>query len=232
MLGVNAADSSHFKRNVTAKLKKWGYVFQYERAGVTIQRRPALPEERLKELLIRKLGLDVQIDPVAFSLFITAFSDIEGFAAMPWGERAKVLEEHCGVIVDERTLRNWFSKLTRSGMTVKNAEESYWRTSVVDKTKSRSPATKEEYTEYNSRKYEFLKVQLQEARKWLPPKEAQKEAWDRTYRLLWAEYGCCFYSCKRWMFSAFNADDETLREIYELVDEIASLQGGTPQTFS
>lgn len=48
---------NHFKRIVETKLNNWGY--DYSRSGVTILRCPSLPEEKLKELLIRELGLDM-----------------------------------------------------------------------------------------------------------------------------------------------------------------------------
>ena len=184
MLGVNAADSSHFKRNVENKLKTWGYGYDYARAGVTILRRPALPAERLKELLIRKLGLDVQINPVAFALFVAAFTDIEGFSSMPWGEREKVLYERCGVAVDEKTLRNWFSKLIKNDIALKSEETTYWRTDIIGKVKARSPATKEEFLSYNTRKYQVYQDQLSFVKKYsqLKNAEASKEAWKLTYK--------------------------------------------------
>lgn len=44
---------------------------------------PATAEARLTEIRIRQYDLDVQINSYAFSCFITAFSDIEGFVSMP-----------------------------------------------------------------------------------------------------------------------------------------------------
>ncbi len=108
---MNINDSRHFKRNVENRLKKWGYRYNYKTAGVTILSRPITAEERLAELLIRQYNIDVQINSYAFACFITAFSDIDGFDSMPWGERAKVYYDYSGVSMDERTLRNWCSKL-------------------------------------------------------------------------------------------------------------------------
>ena len=111
ILAVNISDSRHFKRNTENKLKKWGYRYSYTTAGVTILSCPTTAEERLAELLIRQYNIDVQINPYAFACFITAFSDIDGFDSMPWGERAKVYYDYSGISMDERTLRNWCSKL-------------------------------------------------------------------------------------------------------------------------
>ena len=52
------------------------------------------------------------------------------------------------------------------------------------------------------------------------PEELKTEAWKLTYKILWAEYHCCYYSCKRMVFTAFNDDSDTLYEIYELVNEL------------
>ena len=104
ILSVNLQDSNHFKRNVESTLSKWGYAYQYSTPGVTIKSKPETAEERLKEILIRVLKLDVQINPYDFACFLTAFSDIDGFANMPWDKRAEILEnvynvkvapEHC-----------------------------------------------------------------------------------------------------------------------------------------
>lgn len=158
MLGVNAADSSHFKRNVENKLKTWGYGFAYERAGVTILRRPALPEERLRELLIRKLDLDVQNNAIAFARFVDSFRD-DLFASMPWQERAVYMRKNYGIEVSERTLRRWFSKLIKNEIAVKGEERTYWCTEKPNWLETiRSPATKEEYDSFLARRSEILKV--------------------------------------------------------------------------
>ena len=82
--------------------------------------------------------------------------------------------------------------------------------------------------------YNVYQDQLQviKAATQLRGKEASTEAWKQTYRLLWAEYHCCYYSCKHLIFTAFNEDADTLHELYELVTEIVSPMSGTPQGFS
>ena len=102
--------SSHFARDVQTTLNKWGYAYQYQRTGVEVTKQPETPEERLAEILIRKLNIDIQIDPKAFALFLFAFQDIEQFDSMPWNERADVLYFEYDVKVDERSLRNWCNK--------------------------------------------------------------------------------------------------------------------------
>ena len=78
--------------------------------------KPETAEERLREILIRKLNLDVQVDAYAFACFICAFTDIGSFDSMPWEERAELMKYKYGVDVSDRTLRNWCSKLISSNI--------------------------------------------------------------------------------------------------------------------
>ena len=69
-LSVNIKDSNHFKRNVEAKLRHWGYGYEYSRSGVQITRRPETAEERLAEILYRHYEINVQTNPTAFACFM------------------------------------------------------------------------------------------------------------------------------------------------------------------
>ena len=51
-------------------------------------------------------------------------------------------------------------------------------------------------------------------------KEAAASAWDATYKSLWREFGCCYYSCRGLLFNAIEED--YIFEIYELAQEIAA----------
>ncbi len=56
----------------------------------------------------------------------------------------------------------------------------------------------------------------------MTPKEASADAWKQAYKILWAEYHCCYYTCKTFVFSAFTENDQgILLELYELVSEIS-----------
>ena len=93
-LSVNPKDSKHFAERVKTTLDKWGYEYEYSRSGVEITGKPETAEERLREILIRKLNLDVQIDAYAFACFICAFTDIGSFDSMPWEERAELIRRN------------------------------------------------------------------------------------------------------------------------------------------
>ena len=124
VLSVNINDSNHFKRNIEAKLQRWGYGYDYSRSGVQITSRPETEEERLAEILYRHYNIDVQTNPTAFACLLHALSEIENFDSMPWEERANVLFREYRVDVCDRTLRNWASKLFSLEILHKNGKNS------------------------------------------------------------------------------------------------------------
>ena len=137
---VRYEDSRHRKRNIQDKLTNWGYDFLFPRYGnITITRKPESSEAKLKEILLRRLKLNTQIVPLHFASFIFAFDDIDGFASMPWEERARELYYHYGVSECDRTLRNWCSKLLEKELIAKVSDRTYWKTEIVNGTKTRTP---------------------------------------------------------------------------------------------
>ena len=206
-----------------ATLEKWGYEYNYSRSGVEITGKPTLPEERLKEILIRKLNLDVQINPYDFACFLCAFTDIGSFDSMPWEERAEQMQLKYGVDVTDRTLRSWCKRLIGSDIIQKCGRETFWKTQRFGKEKYRTPvaADDEEMAQYFQKKHEYFEVAMlaaEEAGK--TGKEAAVAAWDATYKSLWREFGCCYYSCRGLIFNGIG--EEYIFEIYELAQEIAA----------
>ena len=152
---VRYEDSGHRKRNIQDKLTNWGYEFDFPpRGNVTITRKPESSEEKLKEILLRRLKLDSQINPLHFASFIFAFEDIDGFASMPWEERALELQHHFGVSVSDRTLRNWCSQLLDQELIAKVEDRTCWKTEIINGTKIRTPIQQgdEEMKQYFAKK--------------------------------------------------------------------------------
>ena len=206
-----------------ATLEKWGYEYDYSRSGVEITGKPDLPEEKLKEILIRKLNLDVQINAYDFACFLCAFTDIGSFDSMPWEERAEQMQLKYGVDVTDRTLRSWCKRLIGNDIIQKCGRETFWKTQRFGKEKYRTPiaADDEEMAQYFQKKSEYLAVArlaAEEAGK--TGKEAAASAWDATYKSLWREFGCCYYACRGLLFNAIEED--YIFEIYELAQEIAA----------
>ncbi len=181
---------------------------------------PTTATERLSEIMIRQLNLDVQIDCYAFAAFITAFTDIEGFDSMPWEERARILFLKKGVSVNEKTLRNWCSKLIRSNTIANVSGITYWKTEYINGIKIRTQVQREDSKVYYNRRSELIKQLTRECLLLgMSQEEARKEAWKNVYLILWDEMHCCYYCCKTFLFNAFS-DNGPLYEVFELAKEI------------
>ena len=206
-----------------ATLEKWGYEYNYSRSGVEITGKPDLPEERLKEILIRKLNLDVQINAYDFACFLCAFTDIGSFDSMPWEERAEQMQLKYSVEVTDRTLRSWCKRLIGSDIIQKCGRISFWKTQRFGKEKYRTPVAVDDprMAEYFQKKREYFEVAMLAAEKaGKKGKEAVLDAWDTTFKSLWREFGCCYYSCRGLLFNVIEED--YIFEIYELAQEIAA----------
>lgn len=163
---------------------------------------------------------------VAFACFITAFSDVEGFDCMPWAEREKAYYLYSGKFFDQRTLRNWCSKLLEQKIMVKGSIGSYWKTENIDYRRIRTAVTREEAQSYYDRRSQLVKEKIEEyIRAGMSYDAATKAAWRETYETLWAEYQCCYYYCKTFHFTSFNEQGE-LAEVYELTREISGKSEG------
>ena len=237
VLSVNLNDRRHFKRNVENKLSKWGYDYEYTTQAVKITSKPETPSERLAELVYRCIGMDVQVSALHFAYFIAAFTDIEGFATMPWAVKATEYYKRYETSVDERTMRGWCHQLIQKGIISPDGEKVAWMT-TLDSTGKHREKVMEGYEcdaiEYFKRRSEIFAEEYKwNLEKGIPPEEvrtqeqkqawAKKHAWQDTYKTLWEEYGCCYYYCKCFTLGAFGdgASHDELLEICELSHELA-----------
>ena len=227
VLSININDSKHFKRNVENKLSKWKYCYQYiSRKGVEILSKPTTPEDRLAEILYRGYGIDIQIHAAHFAYFVAAFTDIPSFSSMPWAERETAYYQYYGVLVDQKTLRNWCSKLIKRDVIDYQGTPSAWKTYYEDGRKMRVQIDedhKEDMKLYFRRRHEiFNKTFQQLLEDGITPIEAKSRAWRMTFPTLWGEFNCCYYNCKCFAISAFlPKDSELLQEVYEISRELA-----------
>lgn len=51
-------------------------------------------------------------------------------------------------------------------------------------------------------------------------RQSEAAAWSATYKKLWREFQCCYYTCNGLVFNAIGED--YIFEIYELAQEIAA----------
>lgn len=222
---VRYEDSGHRMDNIKKKLNKWGYGYEFPKKGnITITRKPESSEAKLNEILLRRLKLSTQIVPLHFASFIFAFEDIEGFASMPWEERARELYNHYGVSVCDRTLRNWCSKLLNKELIAKVDDRTYWKTEIMNGRKTRTPIQQgdAEMTAYFSKRSALIAYYRAEGEKSkIPVKELKNFSIKLAVKDLWEEYHCCYYTCKTFLFSAWEDDEEPFfQEVVELTQDI------------
>lgn len=227
LTGVNRR-ANNFKRDVENILDNWGYGHDWiNRRGATIKHIPETPEEKLQEILIRQFHVDIQTDMYGFSCFVTAFSEIEGFNSMPWGVRETAITSYFGIYVDERKQRKWCKKLFDQELISKSSYGSYWKTEIKDNVKIRTPLKTEkdyqDYDNYYKRRSQLLDECTKNYLHYNPSLtiiQARNEAWKDVYTFLWAEFHCCYYSCKDIQFKAWVVQGD-IEEIIELTNEIA-----------
>ena len=218
-LNVNLADTNHFKRNVEAKLMKWGYSYEYSRKEVKITQIPTTADERLAELLIREYDIDVQIDTYAFSAFLYSIVVFPEFASMPWEERVNWLKEEFEIEVSDRTLRTWCSRLIDSNTIAKdNSYKTRWITGYFNDEKYRMLVDGNKELEESADRYQKDKFRLLDEYSYLD----NKEKWETVRKELWNKYHYCVYYCKGLCLLAWDKTSlETMQELIELVNEIA-----------
>lgn len=209
IVGVELTDS-HFSRKVQTTLTKWGYSYKYSRKQIEITAIPTTPEEKLNEMLIRQLNIDVQIDIGKFATFVFLLLDDKEFASMPMGERAEILKTQYKIDVSEITLKRWYKKLVDNEIVISdNSEKTYWCSMYVGGVKSRLKVEKDFQgrIEYEKYKKELIDLNMKNEKSFA-------EAHSIASMACWHKFKCCYYSCNTVVFNAF------FMELLELVEEV------------
>lgn len=142
-----------------------------------------------------------------------------------------MLQEY-SISVDERTLRNWCSRLIACGYIAKSPRETYWKTTIVEGVKRQIQVEPgdAEMARYFERRGQLIRASTATHRsEGLALKEASSKAWKETMSELWAEFDGCYYSCAGFDLTAFDGEDfDCLCEIYELTEEIIATVAAVP----
>ena len=240
LIGIDMKNQN-FKRKVTDTLTKFGYKYEYSRKGVNITYIPTTAEEQIKEIVLRRFGIDVQTDVRAFATFFYLLATQFEYQSCPWIERAKMLEQDEGITISDRTLRNWTNKMMEQNLIIKDeSEKEAWRTCY-------SPTEYENYWDGNGWSIRHKKIQepLVEEEDFKEMKQYWKDLFQYiedaqndpslceeltpqgfishltpnqyAAKRVWREYGCCYYYCKPFVFNAFQ--DEEIKYLFSLIEE-------------
>ena len=213
--------SDQFKRDVLHDLDAWGYEYIWQdRKGVTITGRLKSNELRLKELLVERLELDTQVDPVEFAQFIAAFWTIEGFSTMPVKRQEQILSELCGRDISESTITRWRGKLFKSGNAHKSGKAALWKTTTENgiKRQRRVDINSPEYDEYCKVRTATLKA-IRESDANNEQSKTNDSVWGRMVMALYPVYGVYYY-CPEICLDAFgDAAEEITELVYAIMEE-------------
>ncbi len=155
---------------------------------------------------------------------------------MPWAKRTAAYCHFYGISVDDRTMRNWCSKLIDHGIIAKSAgseSTTIWRTHYDGDKPVREPVAennKADMLRYFQRRHDLLEFHQKENREsGMNAADAIAAAWKQTYSDLWTEFNCCYYSCKSFTLNAFSNSGIDVIEVYELCRELAAAAPPPPK---
>lgn len=220
-----APNDKNFANKVQTRLNNWGYKYHYSSKRVEIKRVPSTVEEKLRELLIRKLSLDKQTNLKAFAIVMYLLNTDYTFQTSPWNTGASILYTDYGISIADSTMRNWASKLIQRGILLKDfGTRQVWRTYINKydiKCQERVSGDEEKMAEYE--KFKIKRSQyLEEADRAYQEKSNTNKIsptrWKYTFSKLWNEFNCCYYNVKPFVFNAWY--DEDYHEIFSLTEEI------------
>lgn len=207
----------NFAAKVKNRLTNWGYEYNYSSRTVEITKIPTTAEERLKELLIRKLNFSVQTDFKAFTIMLHLFRTDRNFMSMPWKTRETVLYEQYGITIADSTMSNWTRRLLNDDVLLKSfsANHNLWRTHIENGIKyqekiSETDDKMAEYKKYNAMRSQLL-AEAQEANN-------TTTCWGGVINKLWNKFHCCYYTVKPIEPVAWYDDD--YKEIFSLSEDI------------
>ena len=213
----------NFKRNIINKLTNLGFEenedFLYKRGGnIIILYVPQTYEEKIT-YLVRLLGIDKRIDPIAFTTFLyyLTIDSPDNCNKMPWEERAQWLCENYNINVSVRTLQRWISKLINLQIIYKDTYDfEYWCTTNINGIKYRYQVNTDEDKQQMKQYWNYYSLIKTEAANLFP--NNTKNQGQYVFDKIWKKYHCIYYKCSSFVFNAWEKNP-IMREIRELIIE-------------
>lgn len=215
----------NFKRDTERLLARKGYSYEWHRGrGVTILSRDTSAQRRLKKLLVTRLGMHPDTNPVDFAYFIMALSWIEGFDNAPWDTKLKILNEYFSLCTCKSTLLRWAAKLYQTGNATRFPKSALWKTitdEVGMKRQIRVDPASDEYKQFcDIRSAMLKKIDEENAEaKDAGQEPLYKNAFGEMVKRLYPAYGH-YYPCPALVLNALGKDvEEITRLVHEIVEE-------------
>lgn len=120
---------NNFANKVRTQLENWRYQYIFiKKRGFVITETPSTVEERVQELLIRKLKLDKQTNLKAFAIVMYLFATDYEFVTSPWLTRKNIIWKEYGIEISESAMSKWARKLIEKDILAKITDSpEIWR---------------------------------------------------------------------------------------------------------
>ena len=215
----------NFKRDTERLLARKGYSYEWHKGrGVTILSRDTSAQRRLKKLLVTRLGMHPDTNPVDIAYFIMALSWIEGFDNAPWDTKLKILNEYFSLCTCKSTLLRWAAKLYQTGNATRFEKGALWKTITDEVGMKRQIRVDPESTEYKEfcdiRSATLRDIHQENAQAKADGKEIpHKNPFGAMIKRLYSEFGHYYYSPTLVLNALGDDVEELTRLVHEIVEE-------------
>jgi len=215
----------NFKRDTERLLARKGYSYEWHKGrGVTILSRDTSAQRRLKTLLVKRLGMNPDTNPVDFAYFIMALSWIDGFDNAPWATKLNLLNECFGLCTCESTLHRWAAKLYQSGNATRFEKGALWKTITDEYGVKRQIRVDPDSTEYKMfcelRSFTLRDIHQENTKAKADGKEIpHKNPFGAMIKRLYSEFGHYYYSPTLVLNALGDDVEEITRLVHEIVEE-------------
>ncbi len=222
MVYASGRPNGNFINRVRERLENWHYECDTPHGGpVIITKQPATALDRLHDIMMRKLGFDVQVRPDEFACFMHFMMTVSDADCMPVEERLDFINQNYKPIcLSKATLERWTASLEEAeALIVDGQAQVRWKVEKINGLPYRtklddSPEMREERYRYTERMHELFR----EKRKTGLTGKALNKA---VFSQLWNEFGFGYgRPSPTLVWNGITMSPELYQEIMELVTTI------------
>ena len=222
MVYASGRPNGNFISRVRERLENWHYECDTPHGGpVIITKQPETAQDRLHDIMMRKLGFDVQVRPDEFACFMHFMMTVPDADCMPVEERLDYINQNYKPIcLSKSTLERWTESLEISEALYADPQAKVrWKTEKIAGNYIRTKVDGDEELEAERSEYLDRMRQLYQelSKEGLCGKHLNRAVFSK----LWQEYGFGYARPTPILFwNGFTMNDELFQEILNLVTEI------------
>lgn len=212
----------NFIGRVRERLENWHYEVETPRgSAVIITRQPETALDRLHEIMMRKLGFDIQVRPLEFACFMHFMMTVPDADCMPIEERLDFINQNYKMVcLSKSTLERWIESLSDChALIIDNHAAVRWKSEKINGRVSRTkvdgdPELLEERRRYTERMHELFRERSKTGL-------TGKALSGSVFQTLWQEFGFGYgRPSPTLVWNGITMSPELYQEILSLVTEI------------